>query len=263
MPSQSVAGSRERGLFREAHGIAVAMVPEDLEIYRSLLPSALSMPERPIVSAWVISWDDVARLRPYLEGAIRLRCAHHGKVGWFIVTMPVTSLGANLAGRMMAFPKYVADEIALDTSREGPVGEVRHRSECQLSIELSPGSTKELTLQQREDLREGTAIWGAPYYFLILAGGVTSRWRNWLWRMWQGLRDERRVLVRPGEDSALLRITEKTAVPEIAELSQPGAAHVAVNPSAPWARIFPGEKDVLGAVFHWKGGVSLATEELF
>jgi hypothetical protein len=259
MQRKSTVGSRKRGLFRELHGITVAMEPADLQIYRSLLPPVLSMSDRPIVSAWIASWDDVGGLRPYREGAIRLRCAYEGQEGWFVATMPVTSLRANISGRMLAFPKYTADEITLNTSPEAPMGEVKHHGVCQLGIELSSGSTRALTTQEQKVLEEGQAIWDVPYYFL----GTPSRWTNWLYRMWQGMRDEQRVLVRPGEKSIVLRITSIEAVPSSWEISEPRLARTTVNRAAPWAGLFPDKSEVPGAMFRWRGGVALAVEELF
>jgi hypothetical protein len=256
--SQTIVGNRERGLFRELHGIGVAMEPPDLEIYRSLLPQPLSVPERPVISAWVVSWDDVEGLRPYREGAIRLRCAYESKEGWFLMTMPVTSLRANISGRMLAFPKYTADQIVLDTSPGCPMGEVKHRGVCQLRIQLSPGSPRNLSPAEQKVLEEGQNVWDAPYYFI----GTPSKWSNWLFRLWQGLRDEQRVLVRPGERSVLLRITSIDAVPSTWETSERGIAHASVNPTAPWAGLFWEDREVPGAMFRWRGGVALAVEEL-
>jgi hypothetical protein len=258
MQSQSTVGDQKRGLFRELHGIAVAMEPADLSVYRSVLPAVLSVPDLPIVSAWIASWDDVQGLRPYREGAVRLRCAYEGKEGWFVTTMPVTSVRANISGRMLAFPKYTADEITLNTSPESPRGEVRHSGLRQLMIQLGPGPTRELTPQEQTVLEQGQAVWDAPYYFL----GTPSRWTNWLWRMWQGLRDDQRMLVRAGEKAVLLRITATEAVPSTMETSQPRIAHTAVNPAAPWAGLFPEDGEVLGAMFRWIGGVALAVQEL-
>jgi hypothetical protein len=255
---QTIVGDLKRGLFRELHGIGVAMEPPDLEIYRSLLPPPLSMPERPIISAWVVSWDDVAGLRPYREGAIRLRCAYESKEGWFITTMPVTSLRANISGRLVAFPKYTADQIVLETSPGSPMGEVKHRGVCQLRIQLTPASSRNLSLGEQKVLEEGQNVWDAPYYFI----GTPNKWSNWLFRLWQGLRDERRMLVRPGERSVLLRITSMDAVPSTSEMSERGIAHASVNPAAPWAGLFWEERDVPGAMLRWRGGVALVVEEL-
>jgi acetoacetate decarboxylase len=97
MQSQSTVGDQKRGLFRELHGIAVAMEPADLSVYRSVLPAVLSVPDLPIVSAWIASWDDVQGLRPYREGAVRLRCAYEGKEGWFVTTMPISPAECSLS----------------------------------------------------------------------------------------------------------------------------------------------------------------------
>jgi hypothetical protein len=258
MQRQRTVGNQERGLFRELHGIAVAMEPADLKIYRSVLPAVLSIPDVPIVSAWIASWDDVEGLRPYREGAVRLRCAYEGGEGWFITTMPVTSLRASISGRMLAFPKYVADEITLNTSPEHPLGEVRHRGIPQLCIDLGPGSARDLTPEEQKVLEQGQAVWDAPYYFL----GTPSRWTNWLWRMWQGMRDAQRTLVRAGEKAVLLRITATEAIPSTWETSQPRVAHTAANPAAPWAGLFPDDTEMPGAMFRWRGGVALVVEEL-
>jgi len=110
-------------MFREVHGIATTIEPLDREIYRSLLPTALAMPKQPLVSIYVTSFDQAGGMppfqwRPFLEGAIRLRCAYESEEGWFFKTIPVTSRIYALTGRSLGFPKYIADKITLSISPE-------------------------------------------------------------------------------------------------------------------------------------------------
>ncbi|MCP4118417.1 MAG: acetoacetate decarboxylase family protein [Desulfobacteraceae bacterium] len=49
-------------------------------------------------------------LGPYLEASIFLRCKYMDQTGWHSLTMPVTTEAANIGGRRLGFPKYVADK---------------------------------------------------------------------------------------------------------------------------------------------------------
>jgi len=259
----TIIGNQKSGIFREIHGIVTAMEPADKEVYRSLLPTALSVPTQPIVSIYVASFDQVGGLppfqwRPYLEGAIRLRCAYEGEEGWFVKTMPVTSRISTLAGRSIGFPKYIADQITLNTSPQCSTGEVKHKGTLQLRIEFMPGFTRDLTPQEQKVLEEGQRFWD-PYYFLV----PRSKMIHWVSKIWRGVRDAQYVLVRPDENPALLRIGPKEVVPSTGETSETGTAHITVNPAASWAGLISTEKSLPGIMFHWKGGVVMVVQKLY
>ena len=112
-PTSTPAPERQWS-FRGQRGITAAFVPTDLALYRSLLPAAFDMPESPLVAVAVVNYYDVTLpLTPYSEGYVVMQCRYQGRTGWYVFTMPVDDETANMGGRALGFPKYVADEIDL------------------------------------------------------------------------------------------------------------------------------------------------------
>ena len=250
-------GNPKSGMFREVHGIATTIEPLDREIYRSLLPTALAMPTQPLVSIYVTSFDQAGGMppfqwRPFLEGAIRLRCAYESEEGWFFKTIPVTSRISALTGRSLGFPKYIADKITLSISPELSTGEVKHKGEVRLRMAFMPTSTSELTPQEQRVLGEGQRFWD-PYLSLVPYGKFTI----WSSRIWRGSRDDQHAIVQPEEKSVLLRINPREVIPATWGALQTGTVQVTVNAGASWANIIAADKSAPGMLFHWKGGVVL------
>ena len=82
----------KRGMFRQFHGIYTLVKPANIELYRSLLPVPLEMPERPLVLIFTVDYVKVYPwpMTRYQEAAISLRCKYNGEEGWHVKTMPVT-----------------------------------------------------------------------------------------------------------------------------------------------------------------------------
>jgi len=255
-------GNQKSGMFREIHGIATTMEPLDWEIYRSLLPTPLAMPTQPIVSIYVASFDQAGGMppfqwRPFLEGAIRLRCAYEREEGWFFKTIPVRSRISTLSGRTLGFPKYIADRITLSISPERSTGEVKHKGAVRLRIVFMPTLTHELTPQEQKVLGEGQHFWD-PYLSLFPYGKNTI----WSSRIWRGIRDDQHTIVQPEEKSVLLRINPREVVPSKWGVLQTGTVQITVNAGASWARVIAAEKSVPAILFHWKGGVVLDAQRI-
>ena len=118
---------RRPGSFQGQRGITTVFPPADLRLYRSLLPEQFDMPDQPLVAVSVVDYYDVTLpLVPYREGFVALQCKYQGRTGWHVVTMPVDDETANMGGRALGFPKYVADEITLEEQSGGWTGRVVH-----------------------------------------------------------------------------------------------------------------------------------------
>ena len=140
---------RKNGIWREHHGIFAALVPTDLDLYRSLLREPLEMPEMAALGFYVVDYLQCISVKPYpeifyQEATIALRCKHLGKEGWFIKTMPVA--GQNIfaeltpmGGVFVGFPKYIADKINLEPLNGGWRGEVTHGGDTRLCLEWTRG----------------------------------------------------------------------------------------------------------------------------
>jgi len=135
----------ERNIWEDMQGIFTMVEPADLTLYRELLPEQFSMPEQPMVGVFVIDYLDTEPwlitltkpLRPYLEASIFLRCNYEDQTGWYSLTMPVTTKAANIGGRRIGFPKYVADRITLEQTGIGWIGRVVHQGESPISLEFT------------------------------------------------------------------------------------------------------------------------------
>ena len=224
------------GTCREFHGIYTVMEPGDAGLYRSLLPKAFAMPTQPAVDVYVFSFDQVAAwpLGTYSEGSVRLRCCYQGEEGWFAQTMPVTSWLANLAGRWTGFPKYVADQITVQTSPPCWTGEVKHKGIIQLRLEFVSGLTRELTTWEQTIWHEALAFGTTPTY----------------------------VLAPPDKGPTIQRTRLEAVVPGRWELQENGWVDVRVNPAASWAGLVSQGQRFPGMIVHWKGGLNLVVEKL-
>lgn len=102
------------GMFRAYHGISTCVAPTDLELYRSLLPEAFSMPQRPKVMLFVIGYTKVVPwpMTRYLETLVFLVSSYGGEGGWYVITMPVTKQLPMQGGRAMGFPKRPSGLVA-------------------------------------------------------------------------------------------------------------------------------------------------------
>ena len=144
--------SDEKGNFISDQKIMTLAQPDDLELYRKLLPSQFNMPKHPLVGLVVV---DYFKVQPwpftrYLEGYIVLRTSYRGEEGWHCIFMPVTKRVAMWGGRKMGFPKYIADRITLAPDGEGWRGEVFHDGTSRLLLTFTPGEVKDEPVYLRE-----------------------------------------------------------------------------------------------------------------
>ena len=228
-PAPTLEEQRPTG-FLGQHGIYAAFAPADLELYRALLPTQFDMPDTPQVIVFVADYYDLniplsrqhpelglPDMVPYLEGAVLLQCEYQGLPGRHVITMPVDDDTANKAGRLLGFPKYVADEITLQEADGGWVGQVTHEGRIVLGLEFTPvpGATAQTT-----------------------TGGSDL----WLFQ-----------LIPPGQGPEVSQVN--SVAPADTQLeSVLGSASVQVDPDAEWAGLRPEGK--VGAMFREATGAS-------
>jgi len=226
---------KEKGMWQEFPGIYTAMEPEDLKLYRELLPADLDMPEKPVVAFFIVDYVIVVPypMGPYLEGAAALSCKYNGEDGWYVVTMPVTTRVACQGGRAIGFPKYVADEITLARAGDGWKGVVQHDGVVRLSLEYTPGLTRKLTPVEKEFMSSDVTRMEAPVF----------------------------LLVPPGEGPTLNRITLEPVVPANWE-SEQGMVKIHISPDDPWAGLVPDNAVVPGLFQTFTGGNNMVTKKI-
>ncbi|MCP4764000.1 MAG: acetoacetate decarboxylase family protein, partial [archaeon] len=115
----------------ESHSMqAVLDVDEDKhELYRSLLPKNLEMPEVPKIILYFINNSKMAfpHLNPYTEAGIFMRANFPNyKAGWHVVNMAVDEEMSLKAGIAVGFPKYIPDVINFNETDNGWIGQVKH-----------------------------------------------------------------------------------------------------------------------------------------
>ncbi len=218
------------GQFREYEGITVHLEPADLSLYRQLIPPPLEAPSHPIVTLYLVDFIRVANwpLRRYQEWSVLLKCALAGEAGWFSLTMPVTSWLAMTGGRSIGFPKYVADEIAVEHRGETVFGRGKHRGVQQLELEFNPGLSRPLAEWERE-LMDDPSFFKSPQNF---------------------------QLIPPGKGPRVLRIDlEHVVEPHWSPC--PGMVRVKVDPSENWAGLVPPGAAFVGSSNHFVGGADI------
>jgi len=91
-------------------GIFVAIEPEDLDLYRQLLPDHFAMPERPVLSLVNLDYNQPNPIVRYREGMVMLKgVGGDGEETWFVHSMPVETWRMLVMGHDWGFRKDLFD----------------------------------------------------------------------------------------------------------------------------------------------------------
>jgi len=226
---------KQKGTFREFHGIFAAMEPADADLYASLIREPMEMPERPVASLFVIDYVEVGPwpMTRYQEGTVALRCKYGGEEGWHIKTMPVTKWVPCKGGQMLGFPKYIADDIPLRETGDGWLGEVRHQGRTMLSLEYTRGNMRKLEPWEEE----------------LMAGGATR------------LEEPIFLFVPPDTGSRFQKVTVERVIPDQWTMED-GMVRISIDESEPWAGLFPPGTEAPGRFQRFSGGTNLVPKKL-
>lgn len=229
------ASYKEKGMFREYHGIYTMAEPIDMNLYRSLLPEVFSMPEQPMVAIFIVDYTDVAPwpLAPYREAGIFLKSKYENEEGWYVKNMPVTQWVSMKGGRHLGFPKYVADEIILQETKNGWHGEVNHEKKNRLSLDFDRGVTGELPESRKKFMLNTFFMTGAIH-----------------------------MLVPPEEGPTIQKITAEHAVNPQWATPQLGMVKITIAPEEPWAGLLPANITTYGVFNHYVGGMNMIPHKL-
>lgn len=136
------------GLYKAFHQLSAFLAPQDLALYRSLVPAPFDVPPEPMISVKVAANErTLLPLRPYNMAHVQILSTYEGQQGWLTLTMPETDWMPVEMGKARGYPKYVADSIVLERSSSGWRAEV-----------LSMG-TNALTLSMRFERDSSQASW--------------------------------------------------------------------------------------------------------
>ncbi len=211
--------------FQGQRDITAAFPPADLALYRSLLPESFDMPDQPLVAVIVADYYDVTLpLVPYREGYVALQCKYQGRTGWHVLTMPVDDETANVGGRSIGFPKYVADQITLEEQGGGWMGRVVSEGRTVMEVAFTAkGSAAPATGGQ------------SPVAFQLLP---------------------------PGQGPTILEV-DTVASGERRTVTTPGSATVSADAGEPWAGLLgPAGSAVWGSFDEVTGDWSLEPTQL-
>ena len=122
-------------------GIFTVISPADLDLYRSLLPAPLTMPEEPMVGVTLLDINPLgSSLNRYQEGRVTIKAmCPDGVESWFVISIPVADLLVCYMGVVWGWPKYMADQMSLTRDR----AEVIYEGEVRLSLDFAPGPVED------------------------------------------------------------------------------------------------------------------------
>lgn len=95
---------------RGTNGIFAAFKPINIELYQSLLPKHLNMPEHPIVSLVTVDYNTGNSITRYNEGMVMIKgICPDAEETWFVLSMPVETWLMMEMGVDWGFPKRIYD----------------------------------------------------------------------------------------------------------------------------------------------------------
>jgi len=222
------------GMFREFMGVNAIVEPKDSSLYERFLPKPFAMPNQLVMLIFVADYIKVFPwpMTRYQEWAVLLKCMWSGKEGWYVVTMPVTKWVPMKGGRHLGFPKYIANEITLIKHGEGWKAQSKYKGVLQLSIEFTPGITRQLVQWEEEFLSDKSFFRGNTY-----------------------------LLVPPGHGPKAQKVSLDHVVSPIWS-PELGMVHIGVDQSEAWKGLLPAGNSFPGTCTHFKGGINLVAEKL-
>ena len=222
------------GMYREFEGITTHLEPQDLSLYRKLLPEPFSIPSLPIITIFVA---DYLRVFPwpstrYQEWSVLLKSRWKGEEGWYPITMPVTKWMAMVGGRYLGYPKYIADEITLTRNGEIRTAMAKYKGLMQLALEFKPGVSRQLAPWEKQ-LAENVSFFKGDIH----------------------------LLVPPGRGPRAQKIVTHDLI-EAKWSPQHGMIKIRVDPSESWAGLIPNEGRFPGTYNHFVGGTNIVVVKL-
>ena len=225
---------QSEGMFREFVGIRAFAQPEDMDLYRSLIPEPFEVAYKPLVSAFIVDYSDVHPwpMGPYEEGAISLRVAYKGEPGWYIKTMPVNRRIPELGGRFLGFPKHVVSDIDVWETEDGWSGRIVDDGVLRLALDFEPGVPETLAEWQNRALSSDAFFEGHTY------------------------------LLRPPDEGPRAESIDvrHNATPEWD--TRKGTVSVAFGRDDPWSGLLQPRERHVGIVTHFKGAMNLEPHTL-
>ncbi len=237
---------RITGMFKEGLMIETVFDPQDMEMYRSLLPEILDMPDSPLVKMSIVHNRDVIDpLGPYKLGFIYILAEYEGLLGWHVLTMPEDAWVPVKHGNGWGYPKYVVDSIQFEKTSRGFFGAVIDGDDLLFSLDFTVDSSQ-ASLVERMTSRK-------PLVLLRMA-------------LWD--KESPVFTFSPYDEDAeasdkALLVTENQLAGVPADLYQEfGTVRISAGPNLPWKGMLPLGKPLKGKLQYFKGELNLERQML-
>ncbi len=182
--------------------IKVHLPPADLDLYRALLPAPLTMPDTPML------YIELSEVSPtWHEGILSIACRHRDAEGWHGLYWAIDSYYPCEFGRLVGYPKFMAERMALVQADQGWQGEVQHQGQQHLRVDY------------REDASASEAV---------AAAGIRSNAEERPWYL----------QVPPEKGPYINRMTYFEIASPTPDCT-PGLAHVSFDGDPRFAGLFP------------------------
>jgi len=119
---------------RGTNGIFSAFKPTNIDLYKTLLPKHLLMPEQPFVSLVTVDYNTGNSITRYNEGMVMIKgLCPDGEETWFVLSMPVETWLMMEMGVDWGFPKRIFD---IKVTKEKTI--IRDKSVTHLALYFIP-----------------------------------------------------------------------------------------------------------------------------
>ncbi len=136
-------------------------------------------------------------------------------------------------GRLLGFPKYIADDIPLKETGDGWLGEVRHEGKAMLSLEYTGGGMRALEPWEKELIDGGALHLEEPIF----------------------------LFAPPDRGSRFQQVTVERVKPDEWKIEE-GMVRVSIDSSEPWAGLIPPGTEAPGFFQRFTGGTILVPKKL-
>jgi hypothetical protein len=231
------------GLYKTFHQLSAYFVPEDMSLYRSLLPTFFEMPPEPMVFVKVTDYSRVRLpLRPYKMAHIQILAEYEGLQGWYTLTMPETEWIPVEMGKTIGYPKYVADSILFGKTNRGWEADVVSEGENAIS----------LSLRFEEDRSQASwfeRMTSTPPMIFLRKSLPSSKEKPWFLTMAIESKDPKGTALLLRGDPVI------SGAPRIRETF--GRVRLSIETNQPWAGLFPSEVTTRGVFMRLSGELIL------
>lgn len=122
--------------------IKAVFEPTNLALYEQLLAPGMRMPRTPRVQL-----EFLEATPGWREASFNLACRYGDQEGWLGLYWPIDSYLGYKLGRLVGYPKHLAQVMAFESDVHGAHAQVVHRGRTELALDFTRGSSASSTSQ--------------------------------------------------------------------------------------------------------------------